>query len=376
ANEVGVRLRVASQGLVQAAGSASVLASELAELQAACDDVRRVMQHRHHLVDQLGGLVEELTDGLVELSEDDGWVEGQCQAMRAQIGVGLSSRGVSAVSQLLASTRSRQQQLRAERGQARDALKQLIHTMLKDIGELGEHTGRFSDSVGRYAQVIGEADSIEGLAGVVREMVEETRTVHGLVSQTTQRLHDEHERASAMAQRVQDLEGQLRQLSLEVSTDQLTQVANRRGLITFFDIERARVEREAVPLAVGILDIDNFKRLNDTLGHQTGDEALKFLSRRVVEMLRPTDTLARYGGEEFVVLLPATPADEAQQVLTRLQRALSVELFMHEGKQSFVTFSAGVTLYRLGEVIETALTRADEALYEAKRTGKNRTCIA
>ena len=86
--------------------------------------------------------------------------------------------------------------------------------------------------------------------------------------------------------------------------------------------------------------------------------------------------MARYGGEEFVVLLPDTPLAEAQQILTRLQRSLSGGLFMHEHKQVLVTFSAGVTTYRPDEPIEAALERADQALYEAKRTGKNRTCMA
>jgi diguanylate cyclase len=85
--------------------------------------------------------------------------------------------------------------------------------------------------------------------------------------------------------------------------------------------------------------------------------------------------VARYGGEEFVVLLPNTPVNEGEQILTRLQRSLSGGLFMHEDKRIFVTFSAGVTAYRQGERIEMALERADEALYEAKRTGKNRTCV-
>jgi diguanylate cyclase len=161
-----------------------------------------------------------------------------------------------------------------------------------------------------------------------------------------------------------------------VSTDVLTQVANRRGMAASFEAERARVERGGPELAIGLIDIDNFKRLNDTLGHSAGDVALKSLAARVKEWLRPVDHVARFGGEEFVVMLPGTPIDEAQQALTRLQRKLSASLFMHEGREVFVTFSAGVTTYRPGETIDTALERADEALYEAKRTGKNRTCIA
>jgi diguanylate cyclase len=135
------------------------------------------------------------------------------------------------------------------------------------------------------------------------------------------------------------------------------------------------MERGQTELSIGLLDVDNFKRLNDELGHAAGDTALKSLAEVVSKALRPTDLVARYGGEEFVVLLPDTPVQEGEQILTRLQRSLTGGLFMHEERQVFVTFSAGVTLYRQGEPIEAALERADEALYEAKRTGKNRTCV-
>ena len=142
-----------------------------------------------------------------------------------------------------------------------------------------------------------------------------------------------------------------------------------------FETERAKLERNGGSLSIGLLDIDNFKRLNDELGHSAGDEALKALAGTVSKTLRPGDHVARYGGEEFVVLLPETAVGEGEQVLTRLQRSLTNGLFMHKQKQVFVTFSAGVTAYRGAERIEEALERADQALYEAKRTGKNRTCI-
>jgi diguanylate cyclase len=129
-----------------------------------------------------------------------------------------------------------------------------------------------------------------------------------------------------------------------------------------------------VSIAIALLDIDNFKKLNDRLGHGAGDQALKALAERVKQQLRPVDAVARYGGEEFVVMLPDTTIEQGREVLTRMQRALTAALFMHDEEQVFVTFSAGLTLYRAGESIEQALDRADEALYEAKRTGKNRTC--
>ncbi len=374
-DDAAAQLSQALAGLVERIGREGASEPLAEELDTMCRRAGIVLQHRHHLVDQLGALCQELTASLTDLAEDDSWAKGQCEAMRVKLDEGLTARGVRAVNEPLRDTRERQGTLRAEREKAREALKSLINRMLTELGELGSQTGRFHESVGRYADVIEKADSLESLAGVVREMVEETRTVQALVQQTQGRLHEEHAKASELTQRVGELEDELRRLSSEVSTDQLTQIANRRGLLQAFEAERARVERGAAGLAVGLLDIDNFKRLNDELGHAAGDEALRSLAAVVSKTLRPTDMVARYGGEEFVVLLPQTPIDEGQQILTRLQRSLSGGLFMHEDKTIFVTFSAGVTDYRPGETIEAALERADQALYEAKRTGKNRTCI-
>ncbi len=345
-----------------------------AELTQACEQAQRIIEHRHHLITQLTELCHSLTDSLVDLSEDDSWVQGQCQAMRHQLDEGLHSRGVRHMQQLLSDTRARQLELKHEREAARKALKDLIHQMLQQIALLGSTTDRFQSKLGVYAETIGAADSIQSLAGIVREMVEESREVQSVVTQTQTRLQSEHARATELTDRVRELEDEIRKLSDEVSTDPLTQIANRRGLMRAFEAEQARVERQGTPLAVGLLDVDNFKKLNDQLGHQTGDEALKFLARRVSESLRPVDVVARYGGEEFVVMLPDTPRDEAQKALTRLQRSLSAEFFTHDTHKVFITFSAGVTIYRPGEAIEAALDRADVALYEAKRTGKNRTC--
>ena len=359
-------------GRLVAEGATAALADEL---QAACQRAERVLQHRHHLFDQLGKLCHELTSSLTDLAENDSWVKGQCDAMRLKIEEGLTARGVRTVSDMLHHARKRHSEVRGEREKARDALKQLMGQMLAELGELGSKTGNFHESVGRYAEVIEQSDSLEDLTGVVREMVAESRAVQSLVQQTQARLQEEHSKATDLTERVTQLEDEMKRLSDEVSTDQLTQIANRRGLMHAFEVERARLERNGGHLSVGLLDIDNFKRLNDELGHSAGDEALKSLASIVSKTLRPTDHVARYGGEEFVVLLPETPADEGEQILTRLQRSLTGGLFMHKEKQIFVTFSAGVTGYRMTERIEDSLERADQALYEAKRTGKNRTCI-
>ena len=354
-------------------GPHAALVTEIAQL---CEQARAHLSHRHHLLDELTLLCRSMTDSLGELAEDQSWARGQCDALRERLGEGLSVRGVHAAAELLTATRARQHELRQQRESARDALKAMIQHMLAELAELGQHTGRFSDNVQRYAQTIEQADSLQGLAGVVQEMVAETRAVHAVVDGARERLSREHARASELEERVRELEGELRRLSDEVSTDALTQVANRRGLLQAFEAESSRAQREGAALAVGLIDIDNFKKLNDSLGHAAGDEALKALAATVKQSLRPMDHVARFGGEEFVVLLPATTRDDGQALLARLQRQLSASLFMHEGREVFVTFSAGVTALRAGEALDAALERADRALYEAKRSGKNRTCIA
>ena len=351
--------------------------ARVAEISEVCDQARRLFSHRHRLVEELSALCRELTAGLTKLAEDDSWAQGQCAGLQARLEDGLSVRGVHAAAEMLAETRAHHMKVRGERAAARDTLKQLIHDMLREVGELGEHTGRFQTATARHAEAIEKADTLESLTDVVQTMLEDSRAINVAVTLSQERMLADRARASELETRVRDLESDLRRLSDEVSTDALTQVANRRGLAQAFEAESARASRgDSAQLAVALIDIDNFKKLNDTLGHAAGDVALKSLASAVRERLRPVDHLARFGGEEFVVLLPGTPIQEAQQALTRLQRSLSASLFMHDGREVFVTFSGGVTAWRAGEALALTLERADEALYEAKRTGKNRTCIA
>ncbi len=360
-------------------GATPALADAVAEV---CGRAQRWLGLRHELVDELLALCASLTDGLTDVAEDGSWARAQGERLRLQLAdssKGGSARAVRAARNLLDDARASQRALQSERHYARDALKQMVRQVLSELGDLSSATGRFNDRVNGYAQVIESADSLASLAEVVRELLGESRAVHDLVGAARDRLASEHARGAALEAKVLGLESELRRLADEVSTDALTQVANRRGLAQAFSAESARSVREGVataPLAVGLIDIDNFKKLNDSLGHAAGDVALQSLAARVKAWLRPVDHIARFGGEEFVVLLPGTPLDEGQQVLTRLQRRLSASLFMHEGREVFVTFSAGVTTWRTGETVEAALARADEGLYEAKRTGKNRTCIA
>jgi diguanylate cyclase len=140
--------------------------------------------------------------------------------------------------------------------------------------------------------------------------------------------------------------------------------------------EVSSVRRKEQALSVALLDIDNFKKLNDTQGHAAGDVALAHLAQVARESLRPQDTLARYGGEEFVILMPDTTLDKGIEAMTRLQRELTKKFFLAGTEKLLITFSAGVAQLAPKEEPMDAIKRADQAMYLAKRAGKNRVLAA
>lgn len=162
-------------------------------------------------------------------------------------------------------------------------------------------------------------------------------------------------------------------LNRELATrDALTGLLNRRAMVELLAREHPRIERGQGPLAVALLDIDWFKRINDDFGHGAGDEVLRRFSTVVKAQLRAADALARWGGEEFLLLMPGTRADDARLVLERLRSAVAGAGFDDIGAALKVTFSAGVVEVHEGELQDAAIDRADRALYRAKQGGRNR----
>ncbi|WP_018648978.1 MULTISPECIES: PAS domain S-box protein [unclassified Thioalkalivibrio] len=151
--------------------------------------------------------------------------------------------------------------------------------------------------------------------------------------------------------------------------DPLTDAANRGYFETLLDQEARRAQRYAHPCSLLLLDIDHFKRINDTFGHEVGDEVLRFLVHALKGRLREADVLGRWGGEEFVVLLPGTDAERGQHVAEQLREQVTATAFPCVG---LVTISLGVAECRPGESIRDWVKRADEAMYVAKKGGRNR----
>ncbi|MSO97933.1 MAG: sensor domain-containing diguanylate cyclase [Rhodospirillaceae bacterium] len=170
------------------------------------------------------------------------------------------------------------------------------------------------------------------------------------------------------------LEGDLR---AQASTDPLTGVSNRRSLESAARREVERARRYAKPFATIAIDIDHFKRVNDTYGHDIGDIVLKGMTQTCLEGLRVTDVLARMGGEEFAVLLPETDITAATLLAERLRIAVEAKPIVTVKGSISITISLGVAAFAPNEpTIEAAMKRADESLYEAKRSGRNRVIVA
>ena len=163
-------------------------------------------------------------------------------------------------------------------------------------------------------------------------------------------------------------------LNRELATrDALTGLLNRRAMVELLAREHPRIERGQGPLSVALLDIDWFKRINDSLGHGAGDEVLRRFAAALKDQLRAADALARWGGEEFLLLMPGTRLDDARVVLERLRSGIVAgDHFAGIAPTLKVSFSAGVVEVAEGETQDAAIDRADRALYQAKQSGRDR----
>ncbi|MBI3376531.1 MAG: GGDEF domain-containing protein [Betaproteobacteria bacterium] len=322
------------------------------------------------------GLLRLLTDNLADLVGDDRWMKGQVATVQALLAEPLGTEMLRQAERGFRDLVMKQGTRKVGLDQAKAALKDMVSMFVDRLAAVSSSTGEFHGRMEGYAQRIAATEDIGQLGGLVEELVGHTRGMQADMMRAHEELVVARRKVSEYEARIQQLEQELESVSGQVREDQLTKTLNRRGLEEAWTAESARAERQETPLCLAVLDIDNFKLLNDRLGHQAGDRALVHLTGVVRQALRPSDIIARYGGEEFVVLLPHTPADEAVNVMSRLQRELTRHFFMHNNERVLITFSAGVAERRGNEARDELIKRADAALYEAKRAGKNRVVAA
>lgn len=166
------------------------------------------------------------------------------------------------------------------------------------------------------------------------------------------------------------------ELQVQATTDELIGIPNRRYFLKLAQAELKRAIRLNHPLAIGLMDIDYFKQINDTYGHAVGDQMLVTFAKICQKQIREIDVFARFGGDEFVILLPEVNCEQAYRVMERIRGMLSEEMMAVDSASVFITISCGIaSLQGEHESLDTLIGRADKALYQAKNTGRNRICV-
>jgi diguanylate cyclase len=321
-------------------------------------------------------LLRLMVENVGEMVEDEDWLHGQIVTLQGIIANPIDRHVIADAERSLRDSIIKQGILKQSLTDAKKTLKTLMTTFIDRLGEVTESTGEYHQKIEGYSKKIKSSSNITELSHLLDDIMHDTRIIQASALRSHEELISARKQVHEAEDKIKQLEQELAQVSELVQEDQLTGALNRRGLDESFEREATRADRARTPLCIALLDIDNFKRLNDTLGHHAGDQALIHLSNVIKEALRPSDSVARYGGEEFVILLPGVSLEEAAATVERLQRELTKKFFLHENDRVLVTFSAGVTQRNPEEPQEDALGRADKAMYQAKHTGKNRVVVA
>jgi diguanylate cyclase len=327
---------------------------------------------RHTLLHLLNLVFENIS----ALGIEDRWLVGQVDALMAATRPPLDLKRLDDVKRKLQDVIAKQTQAKARSLEAQAQVKLMLATFIERLSQMTDTTGQFREQVDDFAKVIENASGLEEIGPALQTVLAATRTMEENARQVGSELRSIRERAMQAEEEIIKLQVELDKASVQARLDPLTGALNRRGLDEAITREIQATRRKGTSLCLAVLDIDNFKTLNDTHGHETGDAALTHLVAVARTSLRPQDTVARYGGEEFVILLPDTALDHAVEAMQRLQRELTKKFFLQNNERLLITFSAGVTVLDPAEPPEEAVKRADHAMYLAKRAGKNRVFAA
>ncbi|WP_298207832.1 GGDEF domain-containing protein [Acidovorax sp.] len=321
-------------------------------------------------------LLHMVFENISVLSVDDQWLHGQAEALMTASTPPLTLRRLDDVQRRLKDVIFKQTEAKARSMEAQEQMKDMLATFIERLVKITASSTTYQSTMERCADLIGKASTLQDIAPVLQEVMSATRAMALDSRVTHDELQDLRERTEAKRAEVAKLQEELDRASAQARHDPLTGSLNRKGLDEAMEREIARTRRLGSPLCLALLDIDNFKTINDRLGHSGGDAALVHLAQVTRDVMRPQDLLARYGGEEFVIVLPDTAVESGVAAMTRLQRELTTRFFLQGAEKVLITFSAGVAQLGETESSADAIRRADQAMYLAKRSGKNRVMAA
>ncbi len=332
-------------------------------------EMQRDQQQRIH--QSLLELLKLIVASMGELVMEDKWLHGQTMMISDVISKPINLNTLYDAESSLKELVYKQSHIKPALTEAKDTLKKMVTTFVDRLVEMTESTSDYHVKIENYQKKLTSTEDIGELNSLLTNILEDTRTIGVSVQRTRDDFTASQKKAAEAEQRVQELTAELDHISDVAHQDYLTGALNRRGMDEALEREFSRADRHGTTLCIAMMDIDHFKKLNDNLGHATGDQALVHFVNIIKKVLRTTDVLARFGGEEFIIILPVTPQQEAIRVITRVQRELTKNFFMNRNERVLITFSAGVAERKPGESPESLIPRADAALYQAKNTGRN-----
>lgn len=264
------------------------------------------------------------------------------------------------------------QQSGGKDGQATSVCAELIQVLRDMVQDMSNKTETLAKDLGEKNK--GLSDNVSSLKSS-RDKEEILRLLSMVVAQAggiQNTVEASHKELLETRYALLNMQNELSETRQMLNEDALTGALNRRGLDQTLAREVARCQRNKGKLALAMVDLDYFKRINDDFGHEAGDQMLVHFTSLVRSVLRKSDALVRYGGEEFTLVLPDTDPRGALLVLGRLQQLMKKSPLMFEGKQINTTFSAGVAGMGQDENGHAMLRRADEALFKAKNSGRDK----
>ena len=321
-------------------------------------------------------LFKLLLENVTSLLDDDNWLRGQVVVITELITGEIDHRALLEATKGLKEVIYKQGMLKDSIAQNKISVKQLMNLFVDRLSVFAHTTGEYHDKITSYSSKITHNTSAQEINEVIDNILADTLHVQNQAKQSYDMMRSAEKEVTEAEARVVELEKKLAEMSDQVQKDQLTGSLNRRGLDELLAREAARADRRHTPLCFGMLDIDNFKKINDTYGHTTGDGALIHLVSVIKKTLRSMDVVARYGGEEFAIIMPETNLNDAADTMMRVQRELTKHFFMAGEQRILITFSAGVAERHPSEDQQTLIIRADKAMYRAKTSGKNRVITA
>jgi diguanylate cyclase len=334
--------------------------------------VQWVAQDQSYIRNALLNLLRLIIENIGDLVIEDSYLQGQMTVLMELFSRPLNKGMLEELSERLRDVIYKQGALKHSLNEAQSRLREMFAQFIERLSELAESTGNYHSKISVFAEQITQATSLEDLASLVAVIAEETKQVERNTRRSQAELQSLRVTVDQAHKEIARLEGELEQASELVRHDPLTGTLNRKGLDEMLARETSRMRRRGSKLCLSLLDVDDFKRLNDSLGHLVGDAALKHLAAVIRENIRPQDCAGRFGGEEFLILLPDSGLEDAMNAMRRLQRELTKRIFLHDNRKVLITFSAGVTEITPDESIQEAIDRADKAMYKAKHAGKNR----